>query len=176
VDQDGLLLADSRIAPPQRSETVASPDAAAAPAAERVQTALGVSDAQWAALSSSSTANADSQQWGHLMVTRVGLPLPRWQVVAVRDLSTRLLGLQRLTPWQWLALVATAVAVALALLGALWWLSRPLVGLLRQGTRRRAEAQACAPWPHRSSPAGACRTAWYRCRPCTGRAVTAGAG
>ena len=154
VDQDGLLLADSRIAPPQRSETVASPDAAAAPAAERVQTALGVSDAQWAALSSSSTANADSQQWGHLMVTRVGLPLPRWQVVAVRDLSTRLLGLQRLTPWQWLALVATAVAVALALLGALWWLSRPLVGLLRQGTRRRAEAQALRPLAAPVQPGG----------------------
>ncbi|MEG2048632.1 MAG: diguanylate cyclase, partial [Comamonas sp.] len=135
VDQDGLLLADSRSQPSVPTDL----------AAGRVQTALGVSDAQWAALSSSSTANADSQQWGRLLVTRVGLPLPRWQVVAVRDLSTRLLGMQRLTPWQWLALVATAVAVALALLGLLWWLSRPLVGLLRQGTRRRAGAQPLRP-------------------------------
>lgn len=162
VDQDGLLLADSQSvqpAPQGREAAANAAGAAASPissalAMGRVQTALGVSDAQWAALSSSSTANADSQQWGRLLVTRVGLPLPRWQVVAVRDLSTRLLGMQRLTLWQWLALVATAVAVALALLGLLWWLSRPLVGLLRQGTRRRAGAPLPRPLVAPARPGG----------------------
>ena len=162
VDQDGLLLADSQSvqpAPQGREAAANAASAAASPissalAMGRVQAALGVSDAQWAALSSSSTANADSQQWGRLLVTRVGLPLPRWQVVAVRDLSTRLLGMQRLTLWQWLALVATAVAVALALLGLLWWLSRPLVGLLRQGARRRAGAQVPRPLVAPARPGG----------------------
>lgn len=164
VDQDGLLLADSQqTATPQEPmqqtplpQTPAPQPPAALPAAaaatpatpaipRNVPAALGVSEAQWAGLSSSGTANADSQQWGHLLVTRVGLPLPRWQVVAVRDLSTRLLGMQRLTHGQWLALIGTAVAVAISLLGLLWWLSRPLVRLLRQGSRQRTAAQTGRP-------------------------------
>lgn len=146
VDQDGLLLADSQQTPVLQQTAALSDAAATTPATPRnVPSALGVSEAQWAGLSSSGTANADSQQWGHLLLTRVGLPLPRWQVVAVRDLSTRLLGMQRLTPGQWLALVGTAVAVALGLLGLLWWLSRPLVRLLRQGSRQRTAAQTGRP-------------------------------
>ena len=130
---DGTPGASSAAAGNAAGATLSTP-------AATVQRALGISDAQWRSLSSSATANADSQLWDSLLVTRVGLPLPRWQVLAVRDLSPRLLGQQRLTPWQWLALVCTAVAVALALLALLWWVSRPLRGLLRGGARAWASS------------------------------------
>ena len=120
VDKDGNLLAHS------------TPDRLLG----TVWHELRATEAQWAGLSSTSTPNADTQQWDALLVTRVGMPLPRWQVVAVRDLSPRMLGMQRLTPWQWAALVATAVTVALALLALLWWISRPLRALLRQRRQR----------------------------------------
>lgn len=42
---------------------------------------------QWQALSKPSTANADTQVWGQMLVSRVGMPLPQWQVVILRDMS-----------------------------------------------------------------------------------------
>lgn len=113
LDQDDTVLAQS-----------ATPGAQAAFSPWLVQ--LSRFGTRWASLSSPSTPNADSQQWGTLLVTRVGLPLPRWQVVALRDLSPRLLSMQRLTAWQWAGLVGLALSAAMALLVMLRWLSRPL--------------------------------------------------
>ena len=92
--------------------------------------------AQWAALSSPETPNVDSQVWDHYLVSRVGMPLPRWQVVSVRDLAPRLLGMQRLSLWQRLGILAMVMVMALGLLVVLWWLSRPLTRLLRQGMQQ----------------------------------------
>jgi len=110
----------------------------------RMEAQLGAHGMQWPSLASFTTSNADSRQWGPWLVTRVGLPLPRWQVVAVRDVSARMLG-QRLRPWQWLGLVSTTVVVALLLLAVLWWLSRPLARLLWQGARHKALSPALSP-------------------------------
>jgi diguanylate cyclase (GGDEF)-like protein len=42
---------------------------------------------EWQALSGPSTANADTRLWGQVLATRVGLPLPQWQAVVLRDMS-----------------------------------------------------------------------------------------
>ena len=41
----------------------------------------------WPRLSEPSVAHADTRVWGHVMATRVGLPLPQWQAVMVRDIA-----------------------------------------------------------------------------------------
>lgn len=118
----------------------------------------------WDSLSSTTTSNADTQLWGTLLLTRVGLPLPRWQVVVVRDVSAPLRGMQRLAPWQWLGLIVLAVALALALLGGVEGLRRRLARLQAHGLwptppplgKTEAEATVAEPvplpWPMLEAP------------------------
>ncbi|WP_370679338.1 diguanylate cyclase domain-containing protein [Comamonas sp. GB3 AK4-5] len=112
LDAEGLLLAHSQTQNQQ--------------ALGHVPQVLQSHGSAWDRLSSTTTSNADTQLWGTLLLTRVGLPLPRWQVVVVRDVSAPLRGMQRLEPWQWLGLISLAVVMALALLGMLEWLQRRL--------------------------------------------------
>lgn len=88
---------------------------------------------QWQTLSQPSAVNADTQQWGTLLTSRVGLPLPQWQVVILRDMSADLMLEQGvpLSLWGTLALAGVALTALAAWL--LWgWL---------------------APWPHRDRAA-----------------------
>lgn len=78
----------------------------------------------WLALSNPSAANADTQQWGHFLVSRVGLPLPQWQVVIWRDTSADLLVDQGLPVRVWAALGAAAALLSLLATALLWgWLA-----------------------------------------------------
>lgn len=78
----------------------------------------------WLAMSNPSAANADTQQWGHFLVSRVGLPLPQWQVVIWRDTSADLLVDQGLPVRVWAALGAAAALLSLLATALLWgWLA-----------------------------------------------------
>lgn len=110
LDAEGQLLAHSQAQQQQ--------------ALGQVPQVLYTNDSAWEGLSSTTTSNADTQLWGTLLLTRVGMPLPRWQVVVVRDVSAPLLAIHRQERWQWLGLSSQAAVVALALLGSLEWLRR----------------------------------------------------
>ena len=86
-----------------------------------IQDLLAGYGAQWRALSEPSTANADTQVWGEMVASRVGLPLPQWQAVILRDIQAPLQQLQTLPRRVWLA--AAAAVLGLSLLGVvLLWL------------------------------------------------------
>ena len=91
---------------------------------KNVQELLGANWSDWQALSQPSAANADTQMWGHLLVTRVGLPLPQWQAVVLRDLSTDVLLQQGLPPSAWAGLTIGAIVLTLLASSLLWgWLA-----------------------------------------------------
>jgi diguanylate cyclase len=91
---------------------------------KNVQDLVGAHGREWQALSRPSTANADTQIWPHTLATRVGLPLPQWQVVVLRDLSLDMLWQQRLPPKVWAALGLGALVLTLLVGGVLWgWLA-----------------------------------------------------
>ncbi|MDR2326358.1 MAG: sensor domain-containing diguanylate cyclase [Acidovorax sp.] len=150
LDAEGRLLAHSQARDPQSLGSVPQ--------------VLRSHGSAWDSLSSTTTSNADTQLWGTLLLTRVGLPLPRWQVVAVRDVSAPLRGMQRLAPWQWLGLIALAVTVALALLGGMEGMRRRLSRLQAQGlwpalpapgkasAGSSAAESAPLPWPMLEAP------------------------
>ena len=75
---------------------------------------------QWQTLSQPSVASADTQQWGGVLITRVGMPQPQWQVVVVRDMRA---DLQLPTGWRLPVAVGWLVALALAMLVVLLLLS-----------------------------------------------------
>ncbi len=80
--------------------------------------------AEWQSLSKPSAASAQTVAWGARLVTRVGLPLPQWQAVILRDMSGDMLGNQGLPVQTWLMLgLGLAILTALAV-WALWgWLA-----------------------------------------------------
>lgn len=117
LDSDGLVLVHSDEA--QRWKNI--------------KDLVGPYGAQWQALSQPSAMNADTQQWGTLLTSRVGLPLPQWQVVILRDMSADLM-LQQGVP---LSLWGTLAVAGMALTALAAWL---LWGWL-------------APWPHRERTA-----------------------
>ncbi|MDE1557278.1 hypothetical protein PV794_18510, partial [Comamonas aquatica] len=80
--------------------------------------------AEWQSLSKPSASSAQTVAWGARLVTRVGLPLPQWQAVILRDMSGDMLGNQGLAVQTWLMLgLGLAVLTALAV-WALWgWLA-----------------------------------------------------
>lgn len=91
---------------------------------KNVQDLVGGHWEAWKALSRPSTANADTQIWQQILATRVGLPLPQWQAVVLRDMSADMLWQQRLPPKVWGALVAGALLLTLLGAGLLWgWLA-----------------------------------------------------
>ena len=97
------------------------------PLAIDTQALLAAYAQEWKLLSQPSTAYADSQQWGPYVVTRVGMPLPQWQALIVRDTSTdQLLGKGLFWP-AGLAWMVAALALIALLTGALW---RGWLGLL----------------------------------------------
>lgn len=101
LDSDGLVLAHSD----------------AAKRWQNIQSLVAPHGAQWQLLSQPSTANADTQMWGDIMATRVGLPLPQWQAVVLRDTRADLIWHQPLPVWIWLGL-ATGVLALLGIAGA----------------------------------------------------------
>lgn len=98
---------------------------------QHIDNLLAPHEQAWKALSNPSAANADTQQWGATLVTRVGLPLPQWQLVVVRDTSKDIFFGQDLPAQVWLGLAGGALLLTV-LAGALLW------GWL-------------APWPRRTS-------------------------
>lgn len=77
----------------------------------------------WQALSNPSAVHADTEQWGSLLVSRVGLPLPQWQVVVLRDTSADLLTAQGLPSYVGLGLAGGLVLLGLLAAALLWgWL------------------------------------------------------
>lgn len=94
---------------------------------KNVQDVVGGHWSAWQALSQPSTANADTQIWGQMLATRVGLPLPQWQAVVLRDISGEGLWQQGLSPQVWLALAGGAALLTLLAGGLLWgWLAPSL--------------------------------------------------
>lgn len=78
----------------------------------------------WQLLSQPSTANADTAIWDGMGVTRVGLPLPQWQVVVVRDMAADMALQQGLPLQTWGALLAGGMVLTLLAAGLLWgWLA-----------------------------------------------------
>ncbi|QXW17566.1 cache domain-containing protein [Comamonas aquatica] len=122
IGSDGLVLAHSDAL--QRGKNLSD-------------LALGHEKA-WLALSNPSAANADTQQWGHFLVSRVGLPLPQWQVVIWRDTSADLLVDQGLPVRVWAALGAAAALLSLLATALLWGWLAPWPG--------RGGGAACGPW------------------------------
>lgn len=117
LDSQGLVLAHSDVTQRWRS----------------IQDIVGQDADAWQALSRPSAANADTQIWSQTVATRVGLPLPQWQAVVLRDMSADMLWQQRLPPKVWSALFVGGVLLTLVAGGLLWgWL---------------------APWPKKLSPA-----------------------
>ena len=117
VDSEGLVLAHSDVV--QRGQNI--------------QTVLGASGDQRLALSQPFRANADTQQWSHWLVTRVGLPLPQWQLAVLRDTSGDVLMDQGLPPRAWLGLSAGALLLTALAAWLLWggltpWLRRVGIG------------------------------------------------
>lgn len=117
LDRDGLVLAHSDVM--QRWKNISN--------------LVAGHENAWQALSNPSAANADTQQWGHFLVSRVGLPLPQWQVVIWRDTAADLLVDQGLPVRVWVALAAGAALLSVLAAALTWgWL---------------------APWPGRSGAA-----------------------
>lgn len=91
---------------------------------KNVQDLMGTDWVAWQALSRPSTANADTQIWDQILATRVGLPLPQWQAVVLRDMSADLLWQQRLPPQVWGAVAGGALVLTLLAAWLLWgWLA-----------------------------------------------------
>lgn len=111
----------------------------------RMDQELGEYAAQWPGLSSISTSNADSQHWGALLVTRVGMPLPRWQMVALRDVAPQLWSMQRLQPQQWGGLLLAMLLLSLALWWSLWRLGKALYRPARRALQAVAAPQPLPP-------------------------------
>lgn len=124
LDSTGLVLAHSDIT--QRWKNV--------------QAVVGVHGAEWQALSQPSTANADTQVWGQTLATRVGLPLPQWQVVVLRDIAPDMALAQGLPLRAWLLLAGGAAVLLLLGAGLLW------AGLARS-PRSAAHAALAEPEP-----------------------------
>lgn len=75
---------------------------------------FGTHMTQWSALSQPSTANADTQVWGDTLASRVGLPLPQWQAVILRDLSAESVWQRGVPLMLWLSwLLSAGVLLAL---------------------------------------------------------------
>lgn len=91
---------------------------------KNVQDVVGAHWREWQALSQPSTANADTQMWGQVLATRVGLPLPQWQAVVLRDMSADMLWQQRLPAQVWGGLAIGALVLTLLAGWLLWgWLA-----------------------------------------------------
>lgn len=80
--------------------------------------------AEWQSLSKPAAASAQTVTWGDRLVTRVGLPLPQWQAVILRDMSEDMLGSQGLPVQTWLILGLGLAALTALAAWALWgWLA-----------------------------------------------------
>lgn len=91
---------------------------------KNIQELVGPHWRSWLALSKPFTANADTEIWGHVLATRVGLPLPQWQVVVLRDMSADMLLQQGLPAPVWLSLAGGAAVLTLLAGWLLWgWLA-----------------------------------------------------
>jgi diguanylate cyclase (GGDEF)-like protein len=85
-----------------------------------IQELLGAKATQWPALSEPSVPNADTRNWQDLLVTRVGLPLPQWQAVVLRDLGQELWLERGLPKERWIRLGAGGLALAILASWLLW--------------------------------------------------------
>ena len=88
-----------------------------------VQELMGDHAGAWRSLPELAGNNADTQVWGHVMASRVGLPLPQWQALILRDISVPLQELQTLPQGVWLAAGTTVWCLALLGLCLLWALA-----------------------------------------------------
>ena len=104
LDNEGIVLAHSDIL--RRGQSI-----------QHVLEAYG---RDWPALTVPAGPNPDTQQWKRLLVTRVGLPLPQWQQVVLRDTSADLLMDQGLPPRAWLGLAAGALLLTALATWMLW--------------------------------------------------------
>lgn len=97
LDNEGLVLAHSDATQRWR----------------HVQEVMGAHGRDWQALSKPSTANADTQIWGRMLATRVGLPLPQWQAVVLRDMSADMQMQRGLPAPVWMGLGGAALLLTL---------------------------------------------------------------
>ena len=88
--------------------------------------------AQWQSLLSSRSTSPQSERLGSHLVTRVALPLPRWNMLAVQEVGYSLHGLQRMSLWHWLGILGMLTTLAGVVVLLLMWLSRPINTLLAQ--------------------------------------------
>lgn len=108
LDSEGLVLAHSDAT--QRWKNVSD--------------VMGVHASDWKALSKPSSPNADTRIWGELLATRVGLPLPQWQAVVLRDMSADKQMDQGLPLKVWAGLGGGALLLTLLAGWMLWgWLA-----------------------------------------------------
>lgn len=108
LDSEGLVLAHSDAT--QRWKNVSD--------------VMGMHGSDWQALSKPSSPNADTRVWGELLATRVGLPLPQWQAVVLRDMSADKQMDQGLPLKVWAGLGGGALLLTLLAGWLLWgWLA-----------------------------------------------------
>lgn len=89
-----------------------------------MQEVMGIHWQAWQELSDPSTANADTRQWGDMLATRVGLPLPQWQAVVLQDMSQDGV-LQQMPAALWWSLAGAAALLVLLASLLLWrWMAQ----------------------------------------------------
>ena len=99
---------------------------------QNIQSVLGDQYAEWTSLSNPLAVNADTVQWDRSLVSRVGLPLPQWQVVVWRDVLPDGWSLRGIPAMVWASLAVGVVLLTALATWLLWgWLAPWPV---RQGT------------------------------------------
>lgn len=88
------------------------------------QQAVPAALSTWLMAAGAVPTTADTRLWGHLLVSRVGLTWPQWQLVVVRDVSSSTWREHGVPISVWAALLGGGVLLALLAAGLLWgWLA-----------------------------------------------------
>lgn len=75
---------------------------------------------EWQSQPQPAALNAETHVWGHVLATRVSLPLPQWQAIVVSDTTQSMMRSQGLPLHMWLMAVAAGCVIALAAAWLLW--------------------------------------------------------